>query len=468
MKPTSLTPRPAVNLPAILSLSLLLCTCLACADGVGWRTDGTGRYPDSAPVIEWAADTNIVWATELPATANSTPVVVGDRICVTAEPASLLCLDRGDGAILWQAANEYTDIAPPEQLADMEQKQAEYDQLLKEIGQTNRERNKVRKQLQDDPDNEALKTQMQQLNTTVRDLQSRLQPYLDVWYVRPVAHETNGYASATPVTDGAHVWALFGTGVGCCYDLEGNRVWARSVGKPRNGYGHSASPILADGKVIMHVTSLQALEPLTGELIWEAPVPACWGTSIVTEIEGTPVVLTPNGYMVNATDGTVLAEKLANCTYASPVLHDGVVYFADEKGWAAFTLPETLDPFEPRQLWQANPKKDRYYGSPVIHEGIIYGVTQAQILSAMDAATGELLYEQNLTMGRGVCYPSITLAGESLLLGCDNGTTVVFEPGETYQEVARNTLEPYRGSPVLVGDLLYLRGLEHMYCIGAQ
>jgi hypothetical protein len=40
---------------------------------------------------------NIVWMTELPARSTSTPIVVGSRIFVMAEPDELLCLDKQSG-----------------------------------------------------------------------------------------------------------------------------------------------------------------------------------------------------------------------------------------------------------------------------------------------------------------------------------------------------------------------------------
>ena len=48
---------------------------LATASVIGWRTDGTGSYPDADPPIRWAHDSdNVVWCTEMPGWGNSTPV----------------------------------------------------------------------------------------------------------------------------------------------------------------------------------------------------------------------------------------------------------------------------------------------------------------------------------------------------------------------------------------------------------
>ncbi len=459
-----------------LLMATTLCALIAgahasFADGIGWRGDATGQYPDATPVTEWSTETNVIWATEMPGTSNATPVPVGDKLFVCAEPSTLICVNADDGEILWEAANEYTDVAEGDELADMEQKQAEYNQLRGELGKTNREYRNARKKLQDDPENAALKTQMQQLRETMNGQRERMAAMLDLWYVKPPADKVNGYTSATPVSDGEHVWALFGNGIAACYDLDGNRVWALSVGPPQTptGWGHSASPILAGGYLITHTNSMKALDPATGEVVWEANLPCYWGTSAVTIIEDTPVIITPNGYAVNATDGTILAQKMGVCTYSAPLISDGIVYYSDERQpWRAIKLPETLDPFETEELWQSRPKKDRYYGSPVIHEGIIYGVMRSQFLSALDPATGEILYEQNLTMGKGECYPSPTIAGGLLFVGCDNGDIAVIQPGATFEEVGRNSLETSRSCPVFVGGRMYIRGYDNLYCIGAE
>jgi len=457
---------------AALLFALFVGGLAAWADGIGWRTDGTGLYPDANPVTEWSLDSNVIWATEMPDRSNSIPAIVGDRLFVCAEPNILMCLRLSDGEILWQAPNGYTDVAGPDELADMQQKQAEYGALRKEIAVTANERRKVAKQLQDDKENADLKQQLQTLTDKLKQLQEQLKPYLDTWYVLPPAHNYNGYSSATPVSDGQHVWALFGNGVGCCYDMDGNRLWARPIEKPRNDYGFGESPVLADGKLIVHYLSLKALDPLTGEEIWSQQVPAHWGTPAVTEIAGTTVLITPNGFWVNATDGAKLAQGKGMAQYATPVIHDGAVYFADGEGakavWRAFRLPETLDPSEPELIWEVQPKNDRYYGSPVIHDGIIYGVTRAQVLSALDLATGETIYQQQLVLGKGECFSSPTLAGGYILIGADSGMMAVIRPGRTYDEVAINSLETFRSSPVFVGNRMYLRGFDHMFCIGAQ
>ena len=80
------------------------------ADSVGWRTDGTGRYPTATPPIEWSLEKNIVWSTPMPGKGNATPIIVGDKLFVCSEPDKLLCINLDDGKILWQKENSMVNV----------------------------------------------------------------------------------------------------------------------------------------------------------------------------------------------------------------------------------------------------------------------------------------------------------------------------------------------------------------------
>src|SRR3569623_1956242 len=55
---------------------------------------------------------NIRWMAELPARSTSTPILVGDRLFVAAEPDQLLCFDRTSGKRLWAASVNYYEALP--------------------------------------------------------------------------------------------------------------------------------------------------------------------------------------------------------------------------------------------------------------------------------------------------------------------------------------------------------------------
>ncbi len=72
-----------------------------------WRRDGSGIADDRHLPVVWSEDENVLWRTSLPGEGNSSPVVWGNRVFLTAsldEGAKrlVLCLDSDTGKIRWQ------------------------------------------------------------------------------------------------------------------------------------------------------------------------------------------------------------------------------------------------------------------------------------------------------------------------------------------------------------------------------
>src|ERR1700682_616899 len=67
-----------------------------------WRFDGNGRFPNIHPPSEWSKDKNVLWKTSVEIGGYSSPIVVRDKVFVTAEMGSLVCLDVADGKVLWK------------------------------------------------------------------------------------------------------------------------------------------------------------------------------------------------------------------------------------------------------------------------------------------------------------------------------------------------------------------------------
>jgi outer membrane protein assembly factor BamB len=397
-------------LSAVVSLLLVMGSPVLAGSSTGWRGDATGRYPAATPPLAWSSTSNVVWTARLPRFSNATPLLIKDRLVVCADPATLICLDAANGRILWQKANGYEDVLSP---AELEQARQVY---------TN-------------------------LNT------------------QPKTHDVTGFTSPTPVTDGHRVYVVFGNGVAACYELDGTRVWARLVERPTHQWGHSASPLLIGKTLLVHVVKMMALDASTGKTLWATESPSGWGTAVAARIGTADVVITPKGDIIGLSDGKKLVRSVSKLDYCTPVVEGDKVYFV-ENGGKAIRLPGEISmPLTVETLWQTRPAADRYYASPVFYKDRLYAVNQKGVFSTIDAATGAVLSEQSLGLG-GTCYPSVTLAGHSLFVSSDKGTTVVFDLDEGGKEVARNALEPFRSSPVFDGSRLYIRTLAGVYCIG--
>jgi outer membrane protein assembly factor BamB len=239
------------------------------------------------------------------------------------------------------------------------------------------------------------------------------------------------------------------------------------VEKPVHGWGYSASPVLADGKLILHIGSIvHALDPETGETLWRVGSSSNWGTPLPVSIGKEKAIVTTGGDILAARDGKYLARGIASLPWTSPVAGKGVLYVVDEAGAVAYRLPwEFTEPLKLDRLWTARPPADRYYASPVVHEGLVYAVTQGGTLSVLDAGSGAIVYSRHIPLG-GTFYPSICLAGNRIFVSSDSGRTVVLEPGREYREVGSNTLEPFRSTPVFSGSRMYVRTMSHLFCIG--
>src|SRR5579862_4977512 len=73
---------------------------------VGWRGDGSGKYPDATPPTVWyqkasGESKNILWKVKLPCYSWATPIIVGDKIITRSEPCDLICLNKNTGKLLW-------------------------------------------------------------------------------------------------------------------------------------------------------------------------------------------------------------------------------------------------------------------------------------------------------------------------------------------------------------------------------
>ena len=67
-------------------------------------------------------------------------------------------------------------------------------------------------------------------------------------------HSTNGFSSASPCTDGRHVYAHFGSRGLYCYTMDGQLKWKRDdFGKmtTRNGFGEGSSPTIEGDMIIL-------------------------------------------------------------------------------------------------------------------------------------------------------------------------------------------------------------------------
>jgi outer membrane protein assembly factor BamB len=447
----------------IVSLPLLT---IAAEQQAGWRGDGTGVYPDAKPVMVWSQEKNVIWKTPMEKFSNSLPIMLNGKLYVGSEIDKLVCLDAATGKILWEKSNSEDEILTPAQKAERVKITKQLQPVKAQKRVIDREYNKARRAYRKNRKDKELGKKVRELKKQRRELEKKLAP---LFQFMPKIHKVTGYSTPTPVTDGKNIYTCYGTGLAAAYTPDGKRLWLKVIEKPTNQFGYSSSPVFAGGKFIVAYKHIIALDPQTGKEIWKVPSKYRWGTPLVTTIGGKEIIITPNGEIIRATDGVLLSKSLPSLQYNSAMIHKGIVYTYNKDKARAHRLPAKAEAGAKTELlWEVPITSDRYYGSPVTDGKTVYCITRAGKLTALDLKTGKKLFERKIKLGKGTNYPSPTIAGNTLFVSNDNGRTAVLKLDAAGSEIGENSLPPFRSSPVFIGNRMYIRTLDGLYCIGKK
>ena len=299
------------------------------------------------------------------------------------------------------------------------------------------------------------------------------------------SHRDASLASGSPVTDGEHLVANFGSRGLYCFDAQGKLIWEKNLGdmRTRHGFGEGGSPALHGNTLVVNwdhegESFIVALDKRTGRELWRKPRDevTSWSTPLVVEQQGRPQAVVTATRRVRAYDlanGEVVWEcggLGANCI-PSPVAGFGMIYamsgyrdkallairYADAKG--DLTGSEAV-------VWSRD-EGTPYVPSPLLHGDRLYYLDKnSALLSCFDAKTGVAHYtKQRLEKINGV-YASPVGVGQRLYVAGRDGTTYVLKNASEFEVLAVNELEDgFDASPAIAGDELYLRGRKYLYCI---
>ena len=203
-------------------------------------------------------------------------------------------------------------------------------------------------------------------------------------------HKLNHPAAPTPATDGKGVFAFFGDFGLVAYETDGTERWRIPLGPFNNLHGMAASPILADGKVLLACDQdtnafLLAVDAQTGKIAWKTNRDVSHGFStpvIYRPKEGPAQVILPGAYQMTAysvATGEALwwIRGLTWQPKSPPVISGDTLYFngwapggdagqqfdlpsfdealksADTNGDRKFTQTELPRPWQPTGSWRA-------------------------------------------------------------------------------------------------------------------
>jgi outer membrane protein assembly factor BamB len=414
-----------------------------------WRGPlGIGVAPKSNPPTEWSESKNIRWKVAIPGRGHATPIVWGDRIYLQT------AIDTEEAGADAKAESESGEGGggrgrrggpPPSTIYEFA-----VIALDRKTGET-------------------------VWKTTVAE---------SVPHER--THPDSTEASTSPLTDGEHIFAYFGSRGLHCLDMNGKIVWSKDFGdmQTRNSFGEGSSPALHGDTIVVvwdHEGEdfITALDKSTGAQRWRVArdQPTNWATPLIVETGGRAQVIASGTNYIRSYD-LKTGEEIWSCNgmtqnvIPTPMINDELFYaisgfrgsallairYADAKG--DVTGSEMV-------AWEYGGKGTPYVPSGVLYEdGLYFLDNNRAILTCLDAFTGEKRYDKTRLEGIEGVYASLVAGGGRIYVAGRDGKTAVIKHGLGFELLAMNELDDgFDASPAIAGDELYLRGREHLYCI---
>jgi len=293
------------------------------------------------------------------------------------------------------------------------------------------------------------------------------------------AEPKGGLSGPTPVTDGKHVYVVFGSAVVVCLDLEGKVVWRKDLPECNFDVTVGASPILYEDTLVYiadqnkKTSSLLAYDKATGEVRWEQKRPDvifAHSTPILIMVGGrVQLIVSASGALqgFDPAKGEMLWWCKGNGETASPVYGEGLVYVDNGRGGGGMAVdPTGQGDVTPTHLkWKSEAARSDL-SSPVIVGGHVYRLSGHNLV-CMKLATGEEVYSKPLPGASGWASPILTPEGR--IYCATAGKTYVLQAGPKGEVLATSDLgDPNHASPAVSDGRIYLRGMRFLYCIGAK
>jgi outer membrane protein assembly factor BamB len=403
----------------LLSLVALLVyvSSVSAIDWTQFRGEGGASFAAKADLpATISASENVLWAVDLPGKGPSSPIVVGNKVFVSASGGPdhqwmyILCFDADSGKQIWKRQFWTT-------------------------GRPNSHPSSGNAAPTPVSDGEHLYVFFSSIDLICLDLKGNL-----VWY----------------------------------------RGLAKDYPKAVNDTGLASSPVLYNDLVIVQVENqgdpfTAAINKYTGKTAWriEGHAHACWSSPTLVPGSGKHpdmLILHSSGSVrgVEAATGKELWKREGDVhTSASTVYRDGVAYVLLD-GVTAMEFDATG---QPKVLWHSD--RMRTGGaSPVVTDKFVYIRARTGVVSQYDKATGEQLWQ--IRVGKDNVWSTPLVAGDYMYCFDYNGGANVLKLGSEPEVVSSESIdEIFQGSPALgtsneTGDAIFIRSDHKLYKIGKQ
>ena len=230
---------------AILSGSLTMAKEVS-RDWPQWRGPGaSGTAESSNPPTKWSESTNVKWKIEVPGVGSSTPIILGDRIYVSTAV-------KTDRVTEVKADIETTGEGQPTEPARDQRPQGDRPEGERRgLG-----RGEGGGRGRGGPGAGPKPTNYYEFVVLAYDRNSGK----EIWRTavtqqvpHEAGHNTNNFASSSPVTDGERLYVSFGSRGVYCLSLDGKQLWVKDLGRmqTRNQFGEGSSPAVHNGTLVV-------------------------------------------------------------------------------------------------------------------------------------------------------------------------------------------------------------------------
>ena len=395
-------------------LFLTLVSSVLAGEWPGWRgPTGDGMVADQKAPLSWSVEDDVKWKVKVPGKGHASPVIWGDALfLVTADEKSgerlLMRISLEDGKTVW--------------------KQTVLEAPIEKV------------------------------------------------------HRKNSRASSTPVTDGSSVFVSFLDKEQmfiAAYDFGGNKLWERRPGIFSSIHGYCSSPVLWNDKVIINGDHdgnayIVALDKKSGKEIWKTPRPnktRSYCTPLLRRIAGRNQLILSGSKSVASYDPDTgkqhwIIDGPTEQFVASLVYDEKYVYMTcgfPTKHMMAIDPTGSGNVTDSHVIWHTR-KNPSYVPSPVVVNDHYLAVSDSGTATCWKAREGKLLWKEKLGREHSA---SLVVLRDHVVFSSEKGVITVVKPGKDFQKTARMELgEPLWASPVITDGKWFLRGEEHLFCIG--
>jgi outer membrane protein assembly factor BamB len=306
-------------------------------------------------------------------------------------------------------------------------------------------------------------------------------------------------STPSPVTDGATVWVMTGTGILKAFDFKGNELWMRDIQKDYGrfglNWGYASSPLLHQGALFVQVlhgmktddpSYVMKIDGKTGKTIWkvERPTPAVSespdsyttpllvgsGKNVEIAITGGDIVTghdPATGKELWRANGLNPGKDPYYRIVASPLFAAGLIIAPTRnKPMLALKPGGTGDVTESHKVWSFDLGPD--VPSPISDGKLLYVLRDNGVLHALDVKTGAVVWgPERLKTGAYSASP-VLVDGRIYVTSENEGLTSVFAAGPKFQLLAENPLDDYcLASPAVSNGQIFIRTDKFLWAIGA-